>query len=59
MLMNELSAAAGHNKHARAVLLLALERVDSWIGDIVEARYPEASGKARGAVAALLPLVLR
>ena len=59
VLMNELSAAAGHNEHARAVLRLALEGADSWIGGMVEARYPEASGDARDSVAALLPLVLR
>ena len=58
-LMNELSAAAAHNEHARTVLRLSLERADSWIGDMVEARYPEASSDVRGSVAALLPLALR
>lgn len=58
-LMNELSAAAAHNEHARAVLLSALERADSWIADLIEARYPEASSDVRGSVAALLPLALR
>jgi AcrR family transcriptional regulator len=58
-LMNELSAAAVHNAHARAVLRPALERADSWIGDMVEARYPQASSEIRDSVATLLPLVLR
>ncbi len=59
LLMNELSAAAAHNEHTRVVLRLSLERADSWIGDMVEARYPEASSEVRGSVAALLPLALR
>lgn len=58
-LMNELSAAANHGEHARAVLRPALERSDSWIGGLVEARYPQASGEIRDSVATLLPLVLR
>ena len=59
MLMNEVSATAGHSEHARVVLVSALARADSWIGDMLEARYPESSSDVRASVAALLPLALR
>ena len=58
-LMNEVCAAASHSEHARVVLLSALARADSWIGEMLEARYPESSSDIRDSMAALLPLALR
>ena len=58
-LMNELSTAAAHHRHARDVLLASLELADDWIGDMIHARYPHADVDMRAQVAALLPLALR
>ena len=58
-LMNEMSVAAAHNRHARDVLLVSLERADAWIAGLVDARYPQADVELRAQVATLLPLALR
>jgi AcrR family transcriptional regulator len=59
VVLDALSAAAVHDEQARALLRSGLERADSWIGELVRARYPDADPERRAAAAVVLPMILR